>query len=82
MAKDIKVDGYNGGAAPSPAPAAATFGVGAKNLAEIKQAADARAAHSKKLTNLPFPVSDRDGDDPKPQVWNGGDAVGGGNDRE
>lgn len=71
MAKDIKVDGYDSGAAPSPPPGAATFGVGARNLAEIKQATEARTAHSKKLTNTPFPVGDRDSDDPKPQQWNG-----------
>lgn len=50
MAKDIKVDGYDSGAAPSPPPGAATFGVGAGSLAEIKKATDARRAHSAALT--------------------------------
>lgn len=47
---EIKVDGYSYGAAPSPAPKAAEFGKGAANLAQIKQAAEARVVHSKNLT--------------------------------
>ena len=50
MAKDVKVDGYNSGAAPSPAPAAAEFGRGVSDLAGVKQATDARRAHSAALT--------------------------------
>lgn len=50
MAQDIKVDGYTQGAAPSPAPAAAEFGRGVRDLAGVKQATDARRVHSEALT--------------------------------
>lgn len=39
------------GYAKNKAPAAAAFGRGASNLAEIKQATDARRAHNEALSN-------------------------------
>lgn len=60
MAKnDILVDGYNSGAAPHPAPDAAKFGVGVTDQNGVRQAAEARLAHSDKLTSMPNPQKDQ-----------------------
>jgi hypothetical protein len=49
VVREHKTDGYNSQVAPVTPPAAAQFNKGARDLSEIREAADRRREHSAKL---------------------------------